>query len=101
MLSAEQHDVIVIEKDEERRQSIGEYLDIQTVAGNGASPAVLLNAGIRTADMLIAVTEQDEINMVACILAKQFGVQRTVAQCAIQSIRKARRRFLIRNWGLI
>jgi trk system potassium uptake protein TrkA len=80
MLSAEQHDVIVIEKDEERRQNIGEYLDIQTVAGNGASPAVLLNAGIRTADMLIAVTEQDEINMVACILAKQFGVQRTVAR---------------------
>ena len=80
MLSLEQHDVVVIEKDEERRQIIGEHLDIQTVAGNGASPAVLLNAGIRTADMLIAVTEQDEINMVSCMLAKQFGVQRTVAR---------------------
>jgi len=80
MLSYEQHDVVVIEMDEERRQIIGEHLDIQTVGGNGASPTVLQEAGVREADMLIAVTEMDEINMVACMMAKQFGVPRTVAR---------------------
>lgn len=79
MLSSE-HDVLVIEKNDERREIIGELLDIQTLNGNGASPAVLREANIRGADMLIAVTEMDEINMVACMVAKQFGVPRTVAR---------------------
>ena len=80
MLSYEQHDVVVIEKDDERREIIGEHLDIQTVGGNGACPAVLIEAGIKEADMLIAVTELDEVNMVSCMMAKQFGVQRTIAR---------------------
>lgn len=80
MLSTEKHDVVVVEKDEERLEHIGEHLDIQTVSGNGASPAVLKEAGAEKADMLIAVTEMDEINMVACMLAKQLGTSRTVAR---------------------
>jgi len=80
MLSNSNHDVVVIEKNEERRSILSESLDIQTVAGNGASFQSLEEAGIREADMLIAVTESDETNLISCLIGKQFGVKQTVAR---------------------
>lgn len=80
MLSQENHDVIVIERDEERQRIVEENLDVQTIIGNGASVNVLENAKIREADLLVAVTEQDELNMVACLVAKNMGVPRTIAR---------------------
>ncbi|MBS3976593.1 MAG: Trk system potassium transporter TrkA [Syntrophomonadaceae bacterium] len=80
MLSQESHDVIVIERDEERQRIVEENLDVQTIFGNGASVNVLENAKIREADLLVAVTEQDELNMVACLVAKNMGVPRTIAR---------------------
>ncbi|MDR1702845.1 MAG: Trk system potassium transporter TrkA, partial [Sporomusaceae bacterium] len=55
-------------------------LDVMTVIGNGAVPRVLRRAGISTCDIFIAVTDYDEVNMVACLAAKQAGVQRTIAR---------------------
>ncbi len=80
MLSVEEHDVVIIEQDEERYEVIEELLDVQVIKGSGASSSVLEAAGIRTADMVVAVTEIDELNMIACLLAKQYGIKTTIAR---------------------
>ncbi len=80
LLSTENQDVVVIEQDEERLKIVDESLDVQVVLGSGSSPAILEAAGVKEAAMLIAVTEMDELNMIACLLAKQYGVKTTVAR---------------------
>ena len=79
-LSQEGHDVFVIEQDEERQQNVEENLDVQAVLGNGADSRLLESIDIDEADLLIAVTENDELNMLACMLAGQYGVKKTVAR---------------------
>ena len=80
MLSGEDHDVVVIEQSPERQHILEESLDIQVVSGSGSSTSVLESAGVRSADLLVAVTEFDELNMVSCLLAKKYGVKTTVAR---------------------
>jgi len=80
LLSDENHDVVVIEKNPERQAIMEEFLDIQVIGGNGSSVSVLESAGVRSSDLLLAVTEYDELNMVACQLAKMYGVKTTVAR---------------------
>lgn len=80
MLSTEEHDVIVVESDLERGNIINEKLDVQVVSGNGASPDLQHMIGIEYADMVVAVTNSDEVNMLACMFAKQAGVKKTVAR---------------------
>ncbi len=79
-LSNEGHDVYVIEKDEERKQIVEENLDVQVVMGNGCDSQLLESIDIEDADLLISVTENDEMNMMACMLAGQYGVKKTVAR---------------------
>lgn len=80
VLSEEGHDVIVIDKDPAALKPLADTLDVMTVAGNGASAFVLEEIGIETVDIIIAVTENDELNMIACMTAKQCGVPMTVAR---------------------
>lgn len=80
LLSSEDHDVTVIENNEDRQQVVSEALDVGVVDGSGASWSVLESAGVKSADMVVAVTESDELNMIACLLAKQYGVKTTVAR---------------------
>jgi len=80
LLSTEGHDVVIIDHEEERLEVIDQILDVQVLQGNGSSCTVLESAGIKKADMLVAVTEMDELNMIACLLAKQYGVKTTVAR---------------------
>lgn len=69
VLSAEGNDVIVIDKNEEHLNNISERLDVQTILGSGSSPEILRKARVSHADLLVAVTDSDETNMVACFLA--------------------------------
>jgi len=80
LLSGEEQDVVVVEKNPELARTINEELDVMVNCGNGASVIALEKAGIKNAEMLIAVTEVDEVNMVACMLAKKFNVHITVAR---------------------
>jgi trk system potassium uptake protein TrkA len=73
-LVEENHNVIVIEEDETRRNIIQNSLDVMTIHGNGASPKVLMDSDVRSANLMIAVTDSDEVNMVACMAAKQAGL---------------------------
>jgi len=68
-LSNEAKDVIIIDHDEEKISLVEETLDVQAFLGNGSSPAVLKEAGIEDADILVAVTDSDEVNMIACLIA--------------------------------
>ncbi|KYK27326.1 MAG: hypothetical protein AYK23_02450, partial [Candidatus Proteinoplasmatales archaeon SG8-5] len=74
----EGHSVAVIEHDKKRLESI-ETLDVLALEGNAASPQKLAEAGINSADMLIAVTGSDEVNIIACIVAKSKGCK-TIAR---------------------
>lgn len=80
LLSTEDHDVVIIEQSPERQEILEETLDVQVIGGSGSSTSVLEAAGVRSADMLLAVTEFDELNMVACLLGKKYGVKTTVAR---------------------
>lgn len=74
-------DVTVIDQDEKRLQEIAEKLDVLTVHGKGSSPQILRKAGLDSADMIIAVTNSDDTNMVACLLASsQSNVAYKVAR---------------------
>ncbi len=74
------YDVVVVESDETRRQVVKDSLDVLTIQGNGCNPQVLESPEIRDADVFIAVTDSDEVNMVACRLAKKYGAKHTVAR---------------------
>jgi trk system potassium uptake protein TrkA len=79
-LSREGHDIVVIERDPATRQRVQEELDVMSLEGSGSSPRVLEEAGVREAELIIAVADIDEINIAACVLAKAYGVQRAIAR---------------------
>jgi trk system potassium uptake protein TrkA len=68
-LSKEGHDVVVVDHDPEKIRHIDESLDVRGLLGKGSSPAILKQAGMEEAELVIAVTNSDEINMVACLIA--------------------------------
>ena len=75
-LSQEGHDITIVDRDGQKAQALANLYDIMGVQGNGASYGVLKAAGIETADLLIAVTQSDELNLLCCTVGKQ------VANCA-------------------
>lgn len=83
-LSADGHDIIVIEENEERAERVEHDLDVIVVRGNGARPSVLEKAGIKDdcedIPLLIACTNKDEVNIMACWIAKKMGVPHVIAR---------------------
>ena len=77
---SENHDVTVIERDPDLADRIQSALDVLVVQGNGASLTCLERAGIQEAALLLAVTNFDEVNLIACLIASQFGVGFKVAR---------------------
>nr|MDQ3386936.1 Trk system potassium transporter TrkA [Actinomycetota bacterium] len=80
LLSREGHEVIVVEQDETLANRATDQLDALVMQGNGASPKLLAEIGTRKSELLIAVTDSDEVNITACLVAKAQGVKRTVAR---------------------
>ena len=78
-LTAEEHDVIVIDKDDDVVERCSGSLDVICLKGNGANAKVLLEAGVDKANIVIASTANDETNMLACLIAKRLGAQYTIA----------------------
>jgi len=71
-LVSEANDITVVDTNPARLAQLQERLDLRTVAGNAGHPSVLIRAGIEDADMLVAVTQSDETNLVACKLARKL-----------------------------
>ncbi len=72
-LSKEGHDITIIDKNSQKVQEIANIYDIMGVVGNGASYSVQMEAGIESTDLIIAVTESDELNLLCCTIAKQVA----------------------------
>ena len=72
-LSIEGHDITVVDRDSSLVSELSNLYDVMGVVGNGASYSVLMDAGIESADLIIAVTDSDELNLLCCTVAKQVG----------------------------
>ena len=79
-LSREKHDITVIDRKPEAIQQITNIADVRGVVGNGASFEIQMDAGIDTADLMIAVTDADEVNLLCCLIAKKAGGCQTIAR---------------------
>ena len=79
-LVQEGHDISVIDIDGRKVQSVVNRCDVLGVVGNGASYGVLMEAGIEDADLMIAVTQADEVNLLCCLIAKKAGDCQTIAR---------------------
>lgn len=81
ILIEERHDVCVVEQDEKLARELNERLDAQVIAGTGISRETLFRAGIDKADLLLAVTQVDEVNLIASMTAEKLASKcRTVAR---------------------
>ncbi len=79
-LTQEKHDITMVDDEPEHLSRADSTLDAMCLNGNGASISVLMEAGVRSADLVIAVTGVDETNLVCCLIAKSLGAQHTVAR---------------------
>lgn len=80
-LSIENLDVVVIDTSKDKLKRISQEMDVAMIEGEGGSPSVLKDAGADEADLLLAVTNMDETNMIACLVAKaMFQIPRNVAR---------------------
>lgn len=80
LLSNEQMDVVVVDIDDDRLEAVKNTLDVLTVPANGASPITMSDPDVFGSDILVAATNSDETNMIACILAKKHGISYTAAR---------------------
>lgn len=80
LLSREQHAVTVVEKDAQHAAEVRDRLNVLVAQGNGASTDVLEAANISDMELFIAVTDLDEVNLIACLLAHDHGVPRIIAR---------------------
>ncbi|UCG65965.1 MAG: Trk system potassium transporter TrkA [Deltaproteobacteria bacterium] len=71
-LSEENHDVVVIDKDQNKINHLQTVIDVQAIVGSGTSPSILQEAGIKESDIIVAATDSDEANLVACFYAQHL-----------------------------
>ena len=79
-LTREGHDIILVDIDPQVVESVNESLDLMAICGNGANLEVLKAAEAGNADLLIACTAQDELNLLSCIFARKLGCGNTIAR---------------------
>lgn len=79
-LAEEGYDIVLVDKNADLLRASGNTLDIGCVCGNGLNAEVLTEAGVPEADLLIAVTSTDEINILCCLVARRLGARHTIAR---------------------
>ena len=80
VMEHEGHDIVVVDANADAIQFIEDHHDVMTLTGYGASHDVLTQAGVAKADMVVAVTDADEVNLIAALAAKQLGAGRVIAR---------------------
>jgi len=81
VLASEANDITIVDQDRASLANLADRLDVRTVAGNAAYPSVLRQAGIEDADLLVAATQSDQTNLVACKIARSmFSVPTRIAR---------------------
>ena len=79
-LSKDGHDITILDRNQQALNKASETLDVMCIKGNGANVKTLIEANVEAADVIIAVTGNDELNMVCCLAAKQLGARYTIAR---------------------
>lgn len=79
-LSKDGHTIVIIDEDKEKVSKLIEKYDVFGVVGNSASLEIQEEAGVKEADLVIAITSSDEINILSCLLAQKIGVKNTIAR---------------------
>ena len=100
LLSNEMMEVVVIDHDENQLTAVKNTLDVLTINANGASPITMDDPDVNGADVFIAVTATDEVNMVACILAKKHGAKHTIARIRDMQFMGAAKDYLKKNFDI-
>ena len=80
MLSDEQHDIVLMDANEERMANLDSNFDLMTIAASPTSISSLKDAGVADADLFVAVTPEESTNITACMLAHSLGAKKTVAR---------------------
>ncbi len=80
LLSIESHEIVVIDTDNERLNSLDSHLEVMTLQGSSASIETLKEAAVCKADLFIAVTLTEELNITSCMLSKKLGALKTIAR---------------------
>ncbi|MCQ2409688.1 MAG: Trk system potassium transporter TrkA [Clostridia bacterium] len=81
-LVLEGHSIVVIDRHEEKVEDTVNTFDVKGITGNCADREILKEAGVEDADLLIATTTNDELNLLTCIIAKKMGVAKTIARAS-------------------
>ncbi|TWU08148.1 Trk system potassium transporter TrkA [Stieleria varia] len=89
MLCQRRHDVTVIDIDPERVKQVNRELDVRAIVGNAAQSTMLFQADVCSADICLAVTGVDEVNVVAASMAKALGARRSIARVYAPAFRDA------------
>jgi len=79
-LASEDHEIVVVEKDEERAKSLAESMDALVIHGDGSNTEILKDAGTDKADAVVILTRDDNTNLTICQIVKKFNVKRIVAR---------------------
>ncbi|MBO5716347.1 MAG: Trk system potassium transporter TrkA [Clostridia bacterium] len=79
-LSGEGHDITIIDENNDKIEELIEKYDVSAVVGNGACFDIQKEAGVKDADLAIVLTDSDELNVFACLVAKKIGVKNTIAR---------------------
>lgn len=100
LCSEEHFSVVMIDRSEAALALAQESLDVMTVCGSGSDPAVLERAETEKADIVVAVTDSDETNILACLYAHAAGVPRKIARVASDQYQRGLARYDLRKMGL-
>ncbi len=99
-LCEERHDVVVIDINGDALDDLGSQMDVQTIVGPGSSPRILQEAGVDKADLLVAVTDKDEVNILSCAFAHAAGVSNKVARVSNPDFIHSGSRYDLKQLGI-
>lgn len=100
LMSAENHDIVVIDLDKERIQYAEDHLDIISFRGSSTSFKLLEDAEVSESDLFLAVTDSDEVNLTSCMIAKNMGSKHCIARISNPEFTTANQKQFFNNMGV-
>ena len=100
LLSYENKEITIIDLSAERLQKIANQIDVAVVRGSATSYKILRDAGVRAADLFIAVTESEEVNLATTIIAKKLGAKKTIARISNEEFMMDRKTLDLKDIGI-
>ena len=100
LLTQESHDIVIVDTSKRALEKATKNLDVSTIRGDATSIKILERAGISKADLLIAVTSTQHINILSCIIGKNLGVKRCIARIANSELLHRKETFDLKDIGI-